>query len=562
MNIESIDKSPIFIHSLFRSGSTYVFNVFRRTAGYWCYQEPLHEITYFSRENPQGLQADQGDEKAKLLRHPNLDQSYFLELIETWPAWRDSVQGRYIYDAYFSKNERESGIQFWKSLIGAAKGRPVFQECRTSGRIKAIKQALGGSHIYLWRNPWDQWWSYKVNGYFDTINQLIAHASQPPAPLRVMLAALGLPRYESNDLSGSLAFYGERPLTSEQSYLIFYMLWCLALKEGGGAADLLLNIDRLSESATYQDEVQTELSRMGINSISFADSRVPQGIYTYEERLFFDAAEARVHLWLLEGGWRESEISAVGSLRDQYAPYVWSVPVSEQSTEQLVEQADRFKELAKRLETSLALQQRISINKLAEGSVSLQRAREHILETEQKYQESEARAKRSEDRVLQSEARVIQSEDRALQSEARAMQSEDRARNSELRAQEAESLLRLRSHELQALYNSRSWQITAPLRRTIHLSRSIKRVLRDKAKKQIIGFARFVWARPRLKTLSTKLIELFPRLKQRLQRLAVESGLGDSSFRARPIELDLSCELTDSAKEVFFRLKNRIGAAK
>ena len=36
--------SPVVIRSLFRSGSTWLFGVFRRAeAGYWCYQEPFNE---------------------------------------------------------------------------------------------------------------------------------------------------------------------------------------------------------------------------------------------------------------------------------------------------------------------------------------------------------------------------------------------------------------------------------------------------------------------------------------------------------------------------------------
>jgi len=44
---------PIYIHSLFRAGSTYLFHVFRRSkAGYWCYQEPLHEVAFIAKHNP------------------------------------------------------------------------------------------------------------------------------------------------------------------------------------------------------------------------------------------------------------------------------------------------------------------------------------------------------------------------------------------------------------------------------------------------------------------------------------------------------------------------------
>ena len=38
---------PIFVHSIFRSSSTYIFNVFRRSKyKYYSFQQPLHEKNY------------------------------------------------------------------------------------------------------------------------------------------------------------------------------------------------------------------------------------------------------------------------------------------------------------------------------------------------------------------------------------------------------------------------------------------------------------------------------------------------------------------------------------
>ena len=73
---------PVFIHSLWRAGSTYLFSVFRRSnAGYWCYQEPVHEIALLAKDNPENLLSYNG-EKMQALRHPPLAASYFLELYE------------------------------------------------------------------------------------------------------------------------------------------------------------------------------------------------------------------------------------------------------------------------------------------------------------------------------------------------------------------------------------------------------------------------------------------------------------------------------------------------
>ncbi|MGQ9797531.1 MAG: hypothetical protein ACUVR9_14345, partial [Desulfosoma sp.] len=167
-----MEKSPIFIHSLFHSGSTYLSHVFRRSpCGYWCYQEPLHEAVYFAKNDPTILLRGFGEEDLNLYRHPRLDKPYFQELLDVWPAWKDTLDQSAIYDAYFPAPGQDFGIGYWQALVNAAQGRPVFQECRTSGRIGAIKARLGGYHIYLWRNPWDQWWSYEV--------QLVRQRHQP-----------------------------------------------------------------------------------------------------------------------------------------------------------------------------------------------------------------------------------------------------------------------------------------------------------------------------------------------------------------------------------------------
>ena len=379
-------KCLIFVHSLFRAGSTYLFRVFRRSElGYWCYQEPLHEMAVFSRENPLALQLDQGNEKAQLLRHPELDGSYFKELQETWPAWKDVITEPVIYDAYFLGEEENIGIPYWQALSEAARGRPVFQECRTSGRIGAIKSRMGGHHIYLWRNPWDQWWSYKVTPYFDVANQLILHANHAPQPVRHLLAALHLPAYEGGDLSGAFDFYGSRPPPSEQSYQVFYLLWCLALREGAQHADVLLNIDRLSDSQGYREETLLRLQDAGIDGIHFSDCRVPQGIYLEKDQDFFAPLEKQVHQWLIEGGWPHEELEQTQRLRQQYAPASWGEPIAAFASENLAEQASRARMLTCRFETTSASAQIRATQAEAKAEQAEAASNQHLMQLHAVY---------------------------------------------------------------------------------------------------------------------------------------------------------------------------------
>lgn len=98
---------PIFIHALFRTGSTYMFEVFRRLGSqYMCFQEPLHEIALHAKTDTAILNDPQDTQKANVLRHPPLSRSYFSELYEVADACLPHLQERDIYDGYFGTDTR------------------------------------------------------------------------------------------------------------------------------------------------------------------------------------------------------------------------------------------------------------------------------------------------------------------------------------------------------------------------------------------------------------------------------------------------------------------------
>ncbi|WP_337879014.1 hypothetical protein [Rheinheimera sp.] len=354
------DNRPVFIHSLFRSGSTYVFNVFRRSiSAYWCYQESIHEIAIFAKDDSSILLTDHGQKKVAQLRHPEMMKGYFQELLDTWECWRHVITEPMVYDAYFgSTDESDLGVPYWRALIEAAKekGRPIFQECRTSNRIADIKQSIDAHHIFLWRNPWDQWWSYKVASYFDSANQLIIHSSTSPDIVKILCSELQLEAYPNSDISGAFYFYSTRPLTSEQSYLVFYLLWILALKHALDHADLMINIDRLSSSAEYRDEILLKLRRdIGVSELNFSDCKIPQADYVYKDEQFFLPLESRIHELLTANGWDAHELAQLHQLRNEFATVSRRDAVEPVTFTDIVDQSSRARELAIRFETELAL---------------------------------------------------------------------------------------------------------------------------------------------------------------------------------------------------------------
>lgn len=316
-----MSASPIFVHSLFRAGSTYVFQVFRRSpVAYTCYQEPMHEAAWYAQHQPAFLLQQNDDSTQRLLRHPTLSAGYFQELHDAWPAWQGTLQTRHIYDAHFAEPGVDCGEAFWQALVKASPGRPVFQDCRSTGRMGALKAAMGGHHLYLWRNPWDQWWSYKVAPYFDGTTRFILLASHAPGVLQVLCQRWGIQPPPTADLAQGFAHFAQHPLPDNASYQAFYALWCLALRASWAHADLLLNIDQLSDSAAHRHDTLAQLEALGITGLDLADCQVPQRLYTQAERDFFTEQERAVHNDLLADGWTQQEVQDLQAQQHAAAP--------------------------------------------------------------------------------------------------------------------------------------------------------------------------------------------------------------------------------------------------
>ncbi|WP_336367016.1 hypothetical protein [Marinobacter sp. C2H3] len=516
-------RAPIFVHSLFRSGSTFLFDRFRQLEyDYWCYQEPLHEIAVVAKDNPEQLFVDMGAEKVELLRHPPLSRPYFEELFKAWPIWKDSISSPIIYDAYFSSSDGEIGVRYWEALSTAApeEKRPLFQECRTACRIGAIKSQMGGYHIYLWRNPWDQWWSYKADSYFDTVNQIIVNSKDAPESLKGLVSSMNLPRYKGGELFEAFEFYRKRPLTSEQSYLAFYFLWLMAMREGQLYADNVISIDRLSDSKEFKFEVRRRLEEAGLKSPDFSSCHIPQGYYAEKEREWFSNLEAQVHQALLNDRWTSNELQKILTIRHESQPISWAVSVSDRSPADMAEQVSRARTVAR-------------------GQENL---RSHLAA---KINDTEERLTSAESRALEAEARLNKADKAITQLMAKAAESE---------------------MAIKVIVNSRSWRITAPLRalnrglseakvhaREFNRAPSWAKVpAMPKVRSLLRHVMLYVQRRPRLKRFTLKMINRFPRLKNRLINIGKEnSTFKASSYQRVPYELD---SLTPRGRHIYQNL--------
>lgn len=275
----------VFLHAGWRCASTYVWSRFRRNLGTTSFYEPFGES--LSRCSPKRIrrQTPQGWNS----RHPPLTLPYAEEycpllrpLLRGVPGYRkDFALARYF--------PTQTGIRpesrYLSRLIRHARRRgtfPVFGFSRSLGRAAALKQALGGYHIVVRRNPLQQWLScrsYRAEvplAYFELCHFLILALAPAGTPAHRFAAMLGLPRLPRG-LEQQYKFLYEdlHPWTDELSYRAFTAVSLLSHAAAESAADLVLDVDRLARSEQYRDAVRTRiLADVGLG-IDFNDCRVP-----------------------------------------------------------------------------------------------------------------------------------------------------------------------------------------------------------------------------------------------------------------------------------------------
>lgn len=156
----------VFLHAGWRCASTYVWSRFRRNPLTTSFYEPFGEVlAHFSPKRIEHSTAQGWNS-----RHPALTLPYgeeYRPLLR--PCLRPFLKGvpgyrkEFALERYFPT---EAGIgpevQYVSRLIKHARRRDtlaVLGFSRSLGRSAALKQALGGYHVLVRRNPQQQWLS-------------------------------------------------------------------------------------------------------------------------------------------------------------------------------------------------------------------------------------------------------------------------------------------------------------------------------------------------------------------------------------------------------------------
>jgi hypothetical protein len=244
----------VFVHSSFRTGSTWLWSMFRNNPVALAYNEIFNDaLATLTPERALGYTHASWPSK-----HPPVG-SYHAEYIPLLRP-RGGVR-RYrpsmAFDSFVPSQEgqlttRETAYVALLLDHAQAAGRvPVLTATRSLARAPALRARFGGVHIVLYRNIFRQWASYTEqavlrNRYFlDTIAAAVGAAAHDPA-----LGAL------APLLKGGLDV--RQPATWQAMLLLHAHLYARA----ADAADLVLDIDRIAADPACRAQAEADLLRL------------------------------------------------------------------------------------------------------------------------------------------------------------------------------------------------------------------------------------------------------------------------------------------------------------
>lgn len=279
----------VFLHSSFRTSSTWLWAKFRHAPNAMAYYEIFHEE--LATMHPDVL--ERVSSQSWRSNHPPTSP-YFLEYLPLLRAEggidgydRAMAYGRFLPAAGLQGNIGDDEAAHVSRLIDLAvkRGRTaVLSDVRTLGRVVGLKRRFGGFHIFLYRNLFHQWLSYcsqaeDGNLYFlQTIASTLRNNQHDPF-FQLLVRA-----YFGDDPGGTTRGATDRraaprrgpdapPAAIEQLFIAFVGLHLYTSIYAALSADFVLDVNRLARELSYRQHAEETIrARTGI-PIDLSDAR-------------------------------------------------------------------------------------------------------------------------------------------------------------------------------------------------------------------------------------------------------------------------------------------------
>src|SRR5258708_2389972 len=278
----------IFLHSGWRTGSTYFWPKFRQQPACLAFYEPFNEM--LSAMSPAEVFTARHDLSA--LKHSDIGLPYFHEYIPLLgPSGHPLFKLDFSYRNYFVVDEELPDQRAYvESLLqhGARMHQlPVLGFVRSLGRVGWFKRRFeGATNIVVVRSPVGQWMSARQmarqheHEFFDPMQALIlAHARGSDA-LAEQARAFGLPRLEDHPLPAAMNLARDLALKAAPADRVrmFAAGDMLPYLAAAPHADLVVDIDRLSSEPAYQVETADTVRRLTGVALDFSDAQMPRHV--------------------------------------------------------------------------------------------------------------------------------------------------------------------------------------------------------------------------------------------------------------------------------------------
>jgi hypothetical protein len=265
----SAGQEPIFVHASARSGSTYVFNVFRRNPALLCFNEAIIDG---KRDYARFRKDQQASNRHWDVNHHFLDRADYDEFIEAWDEVMHLCPEFPTFQDYLPRGVLAADLaEFIGALIGYARAqgkRPVLCEINSRGRAGALRGTFGGFHIAQYRDPISQFGSYVralVEGgswgfLVHPVTELGVNSAHPLC--RVVPAVWRAPDFGwksdtraerwASDARYTAAMASRDPAIIEKLFRWHLFAWVLNNLAALAYSDLGLDIDKAHDDVDYR----------------------------------------------------------------------------------------------------------------------------------------------------------------------------------------------------------------------------------------------------------------------------------------------------------------------
>jgi hypothetical protein len=219
---------PVFITARFRSGSTFLWQIFRNVENCTSYYEPFNPARWFLpaqkkfKIDPSHLGVD------------NYHAEYAgLEHLDQW--FRGEWAEKYLY--MHSSHIDLDMFRYISALIDNAKGLPVLQFNRVDFRLQWLKANFPEAKIiHLYRNPREQWMSILAS---ENIRVPLEYDCSKNQALPLFYTYQWV-----NDLRHVFSFL--EPQIAPHPYALHYLLWRLSFTFGKSFSDCSVSYENLT----------------------------------------------------------------------------------------------------------------------------------------------------------------------------------------------------------------------------------------------------------------------------------------------------------------------------